>query len=107
MVDHMIASTLAGHDSHGVQQIPNYLRQIGSGVIQPNATPVPLKETPAATLLNGAWAFGQVAAYRATDIAIEKARRQGLAAVGIVRCNHVGRAGTYTAMAAKHHCFSM
>lgn len=107
LVDHLIAANLAGHDSHGMQQVPNYLRQIKSGGIQPNARPMPLKETPVSTLLDGAWAFGQVAAHRATEIAIEKAKSQGLAAVGIVRCNHVGRVGTYAAMAAAEDVFAM
>jgi uncharacterized oxidoreductase len=101
LVDHLIAADLAGHNSHGVIRIPAYVRQIKSGQVQPNARPSILRETVVSVLVDGAWAFGQVSADYGTKVAIARAKEQGIAAVGIVRCNHIGRVGTYASMASR------
>jgi len=100
LVDHIIDADLAGHSSHGVLRIPAYIRQIKSNKIQPNAKPSVVRETAVSALVDGAWAFGQISAHHGTRIAIAKAKEQGVAVVGIVQCNHIGRVGTYPTMAA-------
>src|SRR4051794_28309359 len=70
LADHLIASDLAGHSSHGVLRIPAYVRQIASKQIQPNAKPSVIRETAVSALVDGAWTFGQVAAHEGTRIAI-------------------------------------
>ena len=40
----------------------------------------------------------------ATDIAVEKALDRGMATVGTVRCNHIGRVGHFVEMAAAKGC---
>lgn len=97
----LVESNLVGHDSHGVIRIPSYIQAIHQGHIQPAATPTILRETPTAALVSGNWTFGHVAAKFGTEVAVAKARAQGLAAVGIVQCNHIGRLGEYPTMAAR------
>jgi|DewCreStandDraft_5_1066085.scaffolds.fasta_scaffold10197_3 LDH2 family malate/lactate/ureidoglycolate dehydrogenase len=97
----LVESNLVGHDSHGVIRIPSYIQAIRQGHIQPAATPTILRETPTAALVSGNWTFGHVAAKFGTEVAVAKARAQGLAAVGIVQCNHIGRLGEYPTMAAR------
>jgi len=52
-------------------------------------------------LVDGKWAFGQVSCQYTTQVVIQKAKRAGMAAAGIVRCNHSGRLGEYSLMAAR------
>lgn len=99
--DSLVTSNLMGHDSHGVIRVPAYLRRVQDGQIVPQALPEVVRETPTTALVDGHWAFGQVVAARAMDVAISKAREHSMAAVGISRCPHIGRVGEYPTMAAE------
>ncbi len=100
LVDHLIEANLAGHDSHGVQHIPGYVRGMKEGRIQPNARPEILRETAVSALVDGRWTFGQVSARYGTEVAIAKAKAAGVAVVGVVHCTHIGRLGTYPTLAS-------
>ncbi|HEV8638095.1 MAG TPA: Ldh family oxidoreductase [Chloroflexota bacterium] len=97
----LVDANLAGHDSHGVQHIPGYVRSIKEGLIVADARPAVLRETPVTALVGGGWTFGQVAAEYATRCAVGKAKQAGMAAVGVVQVNHVGRLGEYAEIAAR------
>ena len=97
----LVDANLAGHDSHGVQHIPNYVRSVQDGLIVPDARPEAVRESPTTALVAGRWGFGHVAAEAATRIAIAKAQAQDVAVVGLVECNHIGRLGEYATMAAE------
>src|SRR5438093_6483575 len=97
----LVDANLAGHDSHGVQHIPGYVRSIQEGLIVADARPAVLRETPVTALVGGGWTFGQVAAAYATRCAVGKAKQAGMAAVGVVQVNHVGRLGEYAEIAAR------
>jgi uncharacterized oxidoreductase len=107
LVEHLLDANLAGHDSHGVIRIPAYVDALQKGRIQPNARPTILHETPVSALVDGAWTFGQVSARYGIDVAIAKARAQGVAVVGVVRCNHIGRLGTYPTRASHQGVVAM
>lgn len=107
LVDHLIDANLAGHDSHGVQHIPGYVAGIQKGNIKPNAEVKVVRETPASALVDGGWTFGQVSALHGTDVAIAKAKQNGVAAVGVVRCTHIGRLGTYPTRASRQNVVLM
>ncbi|CAN5723675.1 Ldh family oxidoreductase [soil metagenome] len=98
--DALVDANLAGHDSHGVIRIPQYVQHVRAGQVIADARPEIIDESPTTALVNGNWAFGQVSAAFATRLAMEKARQNRLAAVGIVRCTHIGRLGEYPTMAA-------
>src|SRR6266498_3047826 len=78
----LVDANLAGHDSHGVIRIPQYVDAVRSGEVVPDAEPKVLRETAVSALVDGGWGFGQVTALRAAEIAIAGAKAQGLAAVG-------------------------
>lgn len=96
----LVDANLAGHDSHGVIRIPSYVRAVRSGEVLPKASPELLQETEVSALVDGGWAFGQITAERATQVAIDKARQRGIAVVAAVRCNHIGRLGEWAEMGA-------
>jgi LDH2 family malate/lactate/ureidoglycolate dehydrogenase len=101
LVDHLIDANLAGHDSHGVLRIPSYVKLIQSGRIQPNNRPFVVRETAVSAIVDGNQTFGQVSARFGTEVAVAKAKGSGVGVVGIVRCNNIGRLGTYSSLAAR------
>lgn len=103
----LVESNLAGHDSHGVIRVPAYVDAIRRGLVQPAARPSIISETETTALVAGNWAFGQVAATYATEIAIAKARECHVAAVGVVQCPHIGRLGEYAELAARANLIAM
>ena len=107
VADHLVASNLAGHDSHGVIRISWYVEEVRDGWIRPAARPRIVDDRPAAALVSGEWGFGHPAATIAVDAACERARRHGLGAAGLVRANHIGRLGTYMERAAERGLVGM
>ena len=97
----LFRSNLVGHDSHGVLRIPQYVNAIREGHIVPDARPSVIRETSVTALVDGHWAFGQVSAGFASDLAIAKAKAEGVSMVGVVRCNHIGRLGEYATRGAR------
>jgi hydroxycarboxylate dehydrogenase B len=97
----LVDANLAGHDSHGVIRIPQYLAAIRGGEIVPDARPAILRDSAVTVVVDGKWAFGQLTAAFATDVAVERARAHGVSMVGAVRCNHIGRLGEYGTRAAE------
>ncbi|MBI4584405.1 MAG: Ldh family oxidoreductase [Planctomycetes bacterium] len=97
---HLVEANLAGHDSHGVLRIPQYLEAIRSGNIKIGAQPEVISETATTAVVDGRRGFGQVAATEAMRLAIRKARASGIAAVTVRNSNHTGRLASYTLMGA-------
>ena len=98
----LVRSNLAGHDSHGVIRITQYVSEIEKGRIIPRAAIEVIRETPSSALLNGNWGFGQVIGFKAMKMAIEKAKTNTVSVVCVYNCNHVGRLTDYTIMAAEN-----
>lgn len=97
---HLVEANLAGHDSHGILRISQYVKAIRDGRIRVNSHVKVVRESPAGMLLDGQLAFGQVIAVEAMRLAVERARTSAVAAVSVFNSNHVGRLGAHTQMAA-------
>ncbi|MCH8882452.1 MAG: Ldh family oxidoreductase [SAR324 cluster bacterium] len=97
----LVEANLTGHDTHGVRHLGPYLERIRKGEIVPGAPVTVLHETPTTALLSGHRTLGHVAATRAAEIGIEKARQMKISAVGVRNLEHVGRVGAYPEMAAR------
>lgn len=96
---HLVESNLAGHDSHGVMRVSQYVDAMNSGQVVADAKPRMIHETPSGGVLDGQSAFGQVAAKQAMDLAMQKARETGIGAVTLRNCYHTGRLGAHSEMA--------
>ena len=107
VAEHLVNANLAGHDSHGVIRTPYYVRSIEKGELQPTAEPEIVEETASMAQICGNWTFGQVIAKAATEIAISKARDQGIGLASIYHEGHTGRLGTYAEMGAAAGMASM
>ena len=96
-----IAANLAGHDSHGIIQIPSYIDRVNRGHIVPGAEYEVVKDTPTTTVVDGHWGFGYVVTERLMKQTIEKAKSQNIAAATVYRQSHIGRLAAYPLIAAQ------
>jgi hydroxycarboxylate dehydrogenase B len=101
VADVLVDNHLAGHDSHGILRIPEYVRSVRAGEIVPTARPRVIEETATSALVSGNWAFGQVTGVFAADLAAEKAKRERVAVVSVVQAGHTGRLAAFTDRAAR------
>jgi len=99
VADCLVLSNLKGVDSHGVQQIPGYVRSIQDGRLKPGAELTLLKEKAATALFDGGGGFGYTMAREAMKVTIEKAREAGVAYSGVRNLHHIGRVGRWAEMA--------
>jgi len=97
---HLTDADQCGVQTHGLLTIPTYIREIGTGNLLPHADSEIVADKGSRVTVRGNWGFGQVSADCATRIAIDRARQHGIALIGLVRCNHIGRLGHYAEMAA-------
>ena len=93
--DHLVESSLVGMHSHGLIRIPQYIREIEEGLLDPAARPARSVADGLRVSVDGNRGFGQVAAAFAVTEAVEMAAAHGLAVVTVRRCGHVGRVGVY------------
>ena len=54
----VVGANLAGHDSHGIIQIPSYIERIEVGHIVCGAPMDVVRETPTTMVVDGNWGFG-------------------------------------------------
>ncbi|MBK1660890.1 Ldh family oxidoreductase [Paracraurococcus ruber] len=98
---HVVNANLAGHDSHGVIMLPNYIERVRVGHIVPGAPFTIVQESRTTTVVDGNWGFGYVINEKAMARTIEKADSENIAACTVFRQGHVGRLASYPLMAAK------
>ncbi|MEC9353180.1 MAG: Ldh family oxidoreductase [Planctomycetota bacterium] len=98
---HLVEAQLAGHDSHGIIRLPQYYAHACEGKVDPRAEIEVVRESPTTALLDGHYTWGQVTAMRAVELGISKARENGIAALSLRNCYHVGRVGVYPLAAAE------
>ncbi|MFN8483434.1 MAG: Ldh family oxidoreductase [Anaerolineae bacterium] len=96
VADSLVEANLAGHDSHGVIRVSQYIDTIREGTLIPDARPSVVARHGATAQVDAGWGWGPPAALLAADTAIDLARQFGVAAVTVQRCNHIGRVGLYT-----------
>ncbi|MCK4405104.1 MAG: Ldh family oxidoreductase [Hadesarchaea archaeon] len=92
---------LRGFASHGLLRLSYILRALKRGTIAVKAEVKVVRETPATGLIDGGHGLGHYVATRAMRLAIEKAKQQGVAAVGVYNSNHFGIAGYYAELAMR------
>ena len=107
VADHLVLANLVGHDSHGIIRIPEYLDAIRRGELLPAAEPTVVRDEGNVRVVDGHYAFGQVAARFASTLAIESAKAHKIALVAAVRHHHIGRLGHYAELAADEGMIAM
>lgn len=102
--DTLVKADLWGHQTHGVMRLPWYIGRLKSGAVKGDAVPELVMDSGAVMVLDGHDAMGQVSTQRATDLAIERAKAHGIAAVAVRNSNHFGTAMYFTLKAARAGC---
>ncbi len=93
IVDQLVDNALCGYKFAG---LPRILAIAGDRKTGKPRTPVRVvHETPVSATLDGGNNVGYIAAYRAAEVAIDKARRSGIAAVGAYNSYFSGRNAYY------------
>ena len=104
-VDVLIEADRRGIDSHGVNRFkPIYLDRIKAGIQKPVTEWEVVKETPTTAVIDGHDGMGQVVAYNAMKMAIEKAKKYGMGMTAVRNSTHYGIAGYYATMATEADC---
>jgi ureidoglycolate dehydrogenase (NAD+) len=97
----VLATTDAwGVFTHGSKALRGYLRLLLAGGMRPDGRPAVSTEGPSWALVDGDSSLGMVTSVFAIDVAVAKARRTGVAYVGVQNTCHFGAAGYYAARAA-------
>ena len=99
IADHVVDAALCGYEYSGLPKILNVVehRQLR----EPRRRMRALRETPNSALFDGGNNNGMVTMYRATQVAIAKAREQGMAVVGVNNSWVSGRSAHFVEMVAR------
>lgn len=99
--DILITSDKRGIDSHGIGRLkPIYIDRIDWGILNPKTKIDIVKETPTTAVLDGNNGMGHVVSKKAMQMAIDKAKENGMGMVTVRNSTHYGIAGYYALMAS-------
>lgn len=91
LIDSMIAADMSGIQTHGIKMLPAYIEKINRGEFSTDDIKV-VKQSAAFTTVDACNSIGAISAMRCVDIAIEKARVNGIHTVFSKHCNTFGPA---------------
>ncbi|MBM4418860.1 MAG: Ldh family oxidoreductase [Chloroflexi bacterium] len=100
--DHLVEADLRGHASHGVIRIPTYITAIRAGQINPRPSIRIVRDEGGQCVVDGDRAIGQLAAFRANEIAIARGLEHGMAGVALRNSTHAGAMAYYPIRAIAH-----
>ena len=104
IADTLIQADLWGHQSHGVLRLGWYLDRIRNGVMTPVTVPEFDVDAGAVAVINGRDGVGHVLADFARKEAVLRAKKHGIAVVGVHTSNHFGTCMYYTRLGALDGC---
>lgn len=95
IADSLVQAEEAGHPSHGVVRLMEYVKMVEQRLVIPTHHPRIESDRGAVTVMDAQWGWGQIACKEAIKIVAEKASSHGIATIVIKSCNHVGRLSDY------------
>lgn len=103
LTDSLIEANLRGVDTHGItRMLCTYVRRMQVGVVNPKTELKVLREHSSTALIDGKNSIGQVVSNVAMRMAIDKAKKNGVAFVATTHSNHYGAAAYWAMMALDH-----
>jgi len=97
-----VETDLRGVYSHGTRAMPRYVHGIRSGNLKARPDIQIVREGASFALLDGDRGLGYMAGMKAMNLAINKAKATGIAAIGVRNSEHFGAAACYSMMALEH-----
>ena len=101
IADVLVWADLRGMGTHGVMRVPQYVRFIGKGDLNPRPEMRRAQDGPAFVLLDADRAAGPIAMMEGTRAAREKARSAGIGLSLVRQTTHTAALGYYTQAAAR------
>lgn len=105
--DALVEADLEGLPSHGVIQAEVYLERLRRGSVSTRDRLEIVEDRDAIAIADAHNMLGHISASQAMALAIEKAKRFGIAAVAVRHGFHIGAAGRYARQAAAGGCIGM
>ncbi len=98
----MARADLMGQDGHGVFRLPQYIKRIRAGGLNVTPNIHCVEDRTAMALVDGDNGMGHLVMSHATELAVQKAAKTGIAWVGARHSNHAGPASLYAMMPLEH-----
>lgn len=105
--DVLFEADIRGIDSHGVGRLFMYYARLQRRQQLPTTEISIIREKAGTARLNAHNGMGQVASYKAMQIAIDKAKECGIGMTTVGDSNHYGIAGYYSLMASEQGCIGI
>jgi uncharacterized oxidoreductase len=93
VAEQLVEANLTGHDSHGVGMLPRYVEALAEGGLRVNQSLTVVTDSGPLLMLDGNAGYGQVMAFDAMRLGIERTAEHGVAVVGLANSHHIGRIG--------------
>jgi LDH2 family malate/lactate/ureidoglycolate dehydrogenase len=103
----MVETDLLGVDSHGISMLMTYEARKREGKLNLAAKPTILRESPCTALVDGQAGLGHPVSVFAMNLAVDKALKMGIAAVGVRNSHHFGATGVYARIASRRGVIGM
>jgi LDH2 family malate/lactate/ureidoglycolate dehydrogenase len=103
----LTAASLRGVDTHGVGNVTGYVQAIENGVYTIPQSVEIVSESATTALIDGGNGLGFVAAHRAMELSIAKARQHGVGMATVRNGHHIGMVGYYPLMAVVQDMIGM
>src|SRR5258707_7327180 len=81
LADSLVAADLTGVHSHGVLRVPEYVKKLTVGGVNPRGRPYIVRDSGACLVVDGDNSMGQIGASFAMEQAIARAKTTGIAAI--------------------------
>jgi LDH2 family malate/lactate/ureidoglycolate dehydrogenase len=107
VAEHLVESSRLGVHSHGLIRVPQYVKEIRAGDVDPGARPRQTRKRGAVTWVGGNSCFGQVGGIFCAGRAVAAAREHGIGLVLANRLGHTGRLGAYAELIAAAGCMGL
>jgi uncharacterized oxidoreductase len=104
---YLVEANLVGHDSHGVIRVSTYVQWLRNGKVVANQNIKVLVDSGSIAVVDGQFGLGQSVGHQCMQLAIQRARQHGVAAVALRNSGHLGRIGDWPLMAARAGLISM
>lgn len=101
--DVLVQADLRGVDSHGINNLFQYIDPLRSGELNPQPIVTAITETPITALLDGDGGMGLVVGVKAMELCIEKAHQCGVGIATVRRSRHFGMAAYHAMLCLKHN----
>ena len=104
---HLVENSRLGIHSHGLIRVPQYLKEIQRGEINPRARPRQTRRRGAVAWVTGNAGFGPLGGIYAGRRAVAAAGKYGVGLVIATELGHTGRLGAYAEQIAGEGCVAL